>query len=85
MLGVLGEGFAALQRQHSPRDSTAPRQMDEHRAAVLGRITKPANDTLDYRIIVLENGLKALLVHDPDTDKAAAAMDVRTAPPPYTL
>jgi len=34
-------------------------------------------DDLDYRIIELKNGLRAVLVSDPDTDKAAAALNVR--------
>ena len=42
--------------------------------------TKPIRkndvDTRDYRLIKLENGLQALLIHDATTDKAAAAMDV---------
>ncbi|BGP54049.1 hypothetical protein JCM8202_003048 [Rhodotorula sphaerocarpa] len=43
--------------------------------------TKPVeqspNDDRLYRLIMLENGLEALLVSDPKTDKAAAAMDVK--------
>jgi insulysin len=39
-------------------------------------IAKSPNDRRDYRALVLENGLKVLLVSDPETDKAAAAMDV---------
>lgn len=46
-------------------------------AAVHGQVIKPAIDKLEYRIVVLENGPKALVIHDADTDKAAAAMDVR--------
>jgi insulysin len=42
--------------------------------------TKPIRkndvDTRDYRLIKLENGLQALLIHDAEADKAAAAMDV---------
>ncbi|WP_303854643.1 insulinase family protein [Salinicola salarius] len=34
------------------------------------------NDDRQYRAITLDNGLQALLVSDPDADKAAAAMDV---------
>ena len=34
-------------------------------------------DERDYRILELENGLTALLVSDPDADKAAASMNVR--------
>ncbi|GMH33522.1 hypothetical protein BSKO_01356 [Bryopsis sp. KO-2023] len=41
-----------------------------------GSVVKPLNDDREYRIIVLENGLKALLISDPRTDKAAAALDV---------
>ena len=36
-----------------------------------------ASDNRDYRIVTLENDLKCLLISDPETDKAAAAMDVR--------
>lgn len=34
-------------------------------------------DERDYRILELENGLTALLVSDPEADKAAASMNVR--------
>ncbi|WP_404376659.1 insulinase family protein [Vreelandella aquamarina] len=34
-------------------------------------------DDRDYRVLTLENGLQALLVSDPDADKAAASMNVR--------
>lgn len=37
---------------------------------------KPDLDDRSYRFIQLPNGLKALLIHDPTTDKAAAALDV---------
>ncbi|KOS19222.1 putative zinc protease mug138 [Escovopsis weberi] len=40
------------------------------------RLEKPSLDDRDYRVILLKNGLEALLVHDPDTDKASAALDV---------
>lgn len=32
-------------------------------------ILKPLNDKREYKRIVLSNGLKVLLVSDPDTDK----------------
>lgn len=38
-------------------------------------IKSPADDR-DYRYVTLDNGLKVLLVSDPDTDKSAAAVDV---------
>ncbi|KAL4740538.1 Metalloenzyme, LuxS/M16 peptidase-like protein [Aspergillus similis] len=39
-------------------------------------LEKPSLDDRSYRVIQLPNKLEALLVHDPETDKAAAAMDV---------
>lgn len=40
------------------------------------RLEKPSLDDRDYRVIKLNNELEVLLVHDPDTDKASAALDV---------
>ncbi|OAA74612.1 a-pheromone processing metallopeptidase Ste23 [Akanthomyces lecanii RCEF 1005] len=40
------------------------------------RLEKPSLDDRQYRVVRLENGLEALLVHDPETDKASAALDV---------
>lgn len=39
-------------------------------------LEKPSLDDRDYRVIRLDNDLEALLVHDPETDKASAALDV---------
>ncbi|PHH91307.1 hypothetical protein CDD83_1011 [Cordyceps sp. RAO-2017] len=39
-------------------------------------LEKPSLDDRDYRVVRLENELEALLVHDPETDKASAALDV---------
>ncbi|KDR81747.1 hypothetical protein GALMADRAFT_58881 [Galerina marginata CBS 339.88] len=39
-------------------------------------VLKSEQDDRDYRIIQLENGLQATLVHDPKADKAAASLDV---------
>ncbi|KAL5198469.1 hypothetical protein ABZP36_001981 [Zizania latifolia] len=39
-------------------------------------ITKPRNDKRGYRRVVLSNALECLLISDPDTDKAAASMNV---------
>jgi insulysin len=36
----------------------------------------PALDDRKYRVIRLPNQLEALLIHDQDTDKASAALDV---------
>lgn len=39
-------------------------------------IVKSEQDDREYRIIQLENGLRATLVHDGKADKAAASLDV---------
>ena len=39
-------------------------------------IAKSQQDDRDYRIIRLDNGLEATLVHDAKADKAAASLDV---------
>lgn len=39
-------------------------------------IQKSEQDDREYRIIKLENGLHATLVHDPEADSAAASLDV---------
>lgn len=39
-------------------------------------IAKSPNDQREYRSITLENDLTVLLISDPETDKAAASMDV---------
>ena len=43
---------------------------------VTDQLEKPSLDDRTYRVIRLPNKLEVLLVHDPDTDKASAAMDV---------
>ncbi|KAK3074824.1 metalloprotease [Teratosphaeriaceae sp. CCFEE 6253] len=45
-----------------------------HRLA--DKLEKPLLDNRSYRVVKLANELEALLIHDPDTDKASAAMDV---------
>ena len=40
-------------------------------------IRSPPMDTRAFRLVTLSNGLRALLVHDPEADRAAAAMVVR--------
>ncbi|GAA5941905.1 uncharacterized protein JCM15063_000815 [Sporobolomyces koalae] len=42
-----------------------------------GDIEQSPNDDKAYRLIMLENGLEALIISDPKADKASAAMDVK--------
>ena len=64
----------------STMPSTHPHGLSSGRraAAVLltDQLEKPSLDDRDYRVIRLENELEALLVHDPETDKASASLDV---------
>jgi len=39
-------------------------------------VIKPDTDERQYRAIELKNQLKAIIICDPDTDKASAALDV---------
>ena len=54
----------------------------EHRSRPEGverlasKLEKPLLDNRTYRVIKLPNQLEALIIHDADTDKASAAMDV---------
>lgn len=41
-----------------------------------GPIDKSETDNCHYRYITLSNGLKALIVHEPNCQKASAALDV---------
>ena len=41
------------------------------------RLEKPELDDRSYRVIKLPNELEALLVHDPETDKASASVNVK--------
>lgn len=43
---------------------------------VTDSLETPSLDDRSYRVIRLPNQLEVLLVHDADTDKASAAMDV---------
>ena len=43
---------------------------------VTDKLEVPALDDRSYRVIRLPNKLEALIVHDPETDKASAAVNV---------
>jgi len=45
-------------------------------SSLAGTVIKSPNDSNEYETFLLENGLKVLLVSDPNADKAAAALDV---------
>lgn len=43
---------------------------------VTDKLETPSLDDRSYRVIELGNKLEALLVHDPEADKASASLDV---------
>lgn len=47
-----------------------------HSEILADQLEKPLLDNRIYKVIRLPNKLEALLIHDPDTDKASAALDV---------
>ena len=56
---------------------------NKHYATVMGSVRRiaddlerPETDDRSYRVIELPNKLEALIVHDPNTDKASAALNV---------
>ena len=60
-------------------DATTGNLWQEHEAGhkiFAGSIEKPDLDERGYRILELRNGLKAVLVHDPQADKSAACLRV---------
>lgn len=54
----------------------APAQDDSAAVVAPGTVVKSPNDKREYRALTLDNGLKVVLVSDPETEKAAAAVDV---------
>ena len=50
--------------------------MDPKVRVLASELEKPDLDDRSYRVIELANKLEALLVHDPQTDKASASLNV---------
>lgn len=61
--GTLGDSLPARNKQPSVE-------------RVTDKLETPSLDDRSYRVIRLSNQLEVLLVHDAETDKASAAMDV---------
>ncbi|CAE7211015.1 unnamed protein product [Rhizoctonia solani] len=68
----------ALEPLYDPADwRTVPASTDLPGYSVfMKEIRKAEIDDRTYRYIKLENGLEALLIHDPNADKSAASLDV---------
>ncbi|KAK4190445.1 UCH-domain-containing protein [Podospora australis] len=57
-------------------EDTPPQAADVEVEILTENLEIPSLDERSYRVIRLPNQLEALLIHDPTTDKAAAAVDV---------
>ena len=68
--------FSLLACQPVVRQALQESNVDGALLSRVDDIPKSPNDRRDYRALELENGLKVLLISDPETDKAAASMDV---------
>jgi insulysin len=68
--GLLLTATAEARQAAAPKDD-----VEEAIAEVITPRVSP-HDTRDYRVLTLDNGLTALLVSDPDADRAAASMNV---------
>ncbi|KAI0010148.1 LuxS/MPP-like metallohydrolase [Xylariaceae sp. FL0662B] len=63
--------------QHTPAaDGLLREHLKKQVERVTDQLEKPSLDNRAYRVIRLPNQLEALLVHDHETDKASAALDV---------
>lgn len=51
-------------------------QLNQDYAVYTKPLEKPANDQREYRFIKLLNQLEVLVISDPETDRASAALDV---------
>jgi hypothetical protein len=60
----------SIKKRPSPKISGLKMSATRH------NIIKSPDDDREYRGLVLPNGLKAILVSDPSTDRSAAALDV---------
>lgn len=69
---------ASVSQPQTPVALDSPLREHRHRPVerLTDRLETPTLDDRSYRVIRLPNQLEVLLVHDADTDKASAAMDV---------
>jgi insulysin len=70
--------MSTLSQAQAPAPLDSPLTEQRHRPVerLTDRLETPSLDDRSYRVVRLPNQLEVLLVHDADTDKASAAMDV---------
>jgi hypothetical protein len=75
---VLVGSSTALEQSSSMVAGTAVQQQPAG-MSISEDVIKPRCDKLGYRVVKLPNELRVLLISDPETDKAAAALNVSDA------
>ncbi|TVY81559.1 putative zinc protease, partial [Lachnellula suecica] len=70
--------MSTLSQPQTPSTLDSPLREHRHRPVekLTDKLETPSLDDRSYRVIRLPNQLEVLLVHDAETDKASAAMDV---------
>lgn len=70
--------MSTLSQPQTPAALDSPLREHRHRPVekITDQIETPNLDDRLYRVVRLPNQLEVLLVHDAETDKASAAMDV---------
>jgi hypothetical protein len=70
--------MSTLSQPQTPAALHSPLREHRHRPVerLTDRLETPSLDDRSYRVVRLPNQLEVLLVHDAETDKASAAMDV---------
>ncbi|KAN0095601.1 LuxS/MPP-like metallohydrolase [Hyaloscypha variabilis] len=70
--------MSTLSQPQTPAALDSPLREHRHRPVerLTDRLETPSLDDRKYRVVRLPNQLEVLLVHDAETDKASAAMDV---------
>ena len=76
LAAVLTGGCTVTTERDTTEVTTFKTASSKSASRQLATVVKSPVDNRDYRYVVMENGLKALLISNPDTDKSAAAVDV---------
>lgn len=86
MLVVFVRGFPEISRRAMHCSNSVPPvqtydRTDKDAGAVVNfeQVISSENDKRDYAVLTLKNNLRVLLISDPETDEAAAAMDVKVS------
>jgi insulysin len=75
--GATLEPLQSLPEGYEIRTTVGSSKVSAPYAVYTGKMEMSSLDDRTYRLLRLQNGLEALVIQDPETDKSSAAMDVR--------